>query len=155
MVFTGADHGVERGLEQDYQRALPVAEAMRGDVLLAYEMNGAPLPPQHGAPLRLIVPGWYGMAHVKWLRKITVAAEPFDGFQMRVPIARHPEEPGVPLTRIEPRALPRATGVSRLHVTQTCCEVWSGEDRGSGLVGLGAGQHGRGQHRWRGYLGAC
>ena len=57
VVFTGADHGVERGLEQDYQRALPVAEAMRGDVLLAYEMNGAPLPPQHGAPLRLIVLG--------------------------------------------------------------------------------------------------
>jgi DMSO/TMAO reductase YedYZ molybdopterin-dependent catalytic subunit len=106
VVFTGADHGVERGLEQDYQRALPVAEAMRGDVLLAYEMNGAPLPPQHGAPLRLIVPGWYGMAHVKWLRKITVAAEPFDGFQMRAYRLRDtPEEPGVPLTRIEPRAL--------------------------------------------------
>ena len=105
-VFTGADHGVERGLEQDYQRALPVAEAMRGDVLLAYEMNGAPLPPQHGPPLRLIVPGWYGMAHVKWLRKITVAAEPFDGFQMRAYRLRDtPEEPGVPLTRIEPRAL--------------------------------------------------
>ena len=83
VVFTGADHGIERGFEQDYQRALPVAEAMRGDVLLAYEMNGAPLPPQHGAPLRLVVPGWYGMAHVKWLRRITVVAEPFEGFQMR------------------------------------------------------------------------
>jgi sulfane dehydrogenase subunit SoxC len=106
VVFTGADHGIERGLEQDYQRALPVAEAMRGDVLLAYEMNGAPLPPQHGAPLRLVVPGWYGMAHVKWLRKITVVAEPFDGFQMRAYRLRDtPDEPGVPLTRIEPRAL--------------------------------------------------
>ena len=106
VVFTGADHGVERGLEQDYQRALPVGEAMRGDVLLAYEMNGAPLPPQHGAPLRLVVPGWYGMAHVKWLRKITVVAEPFEGFQMRAYRLRDtPDEPGVPLTRIEPRAL--------------------------------------------------
>jgi sulfane dehydrogenase subunit SoxC len=65
VVFTGADHGIERGLEQDYQRSLPVAEALGEDVLLAYEMNGVPLPPQHGAPLRLVVPGWYGMAHVK------------------------------------------------------------------------------------------
>jgi len=106
VVFTGADHGIERGFEQDYRRALPVAEAMREDVLLAYEMNGSPLPPQHGAPLRLVVPGWYGMAHVKWLRRITVVAEPFNGFQMRAYRLRDtPDEPGVPLTRIEPRAL--------------------------------------------------
>ena len=106
VVFTGADHGIERGFEQDYQRALPVAEAMRHDVLLAYQMNEAPLPPQHGAPLRLVVPGWYGMAHVKWLRRITVVAEPFDGFQMRAYRLRDtPDELGVPLTRIEPRAL--------------------------------------------------
>jgi DMSO/TMAO reductase YedYZ molybdopterin-dependent catalytic subunit len=106
VVFTGADHGIERGIEQDYQRGLPLAEAMGEDVILAYEMNGAPLPPQHGAPLRLIVPGWYGMAHVKWLRRITVVAEPFDGFQMRAYRLRDAaDEPGTPLTRIEPRAL--------------------------------------------------
>ncbi len=106
VIFTGADHGIERGQEQDYQRALPVAEAMDDGVMLAYEMNGAPLPPQHGAPLRLIVPGWYGMAHVKWLRRITVVAEPFDGFQMRAYRFRDsPDDPGIPLTRIEPRAL--------------------------------------------------
>lgn len=106
VIFTGADHGIERGHEQDYQRALPLAEAMGDGVMLAYEMNGAPLPPQHGAPLRLIVPGWYGMAHVKWLRRITVVAEPFDGFQMRAYRLRDsPDDPGIPLTRIEPRAL--------------------------------------------------
>ena len=106
VVFTGADHGIERGLEQDYQRALSVSEAMNEDVLLVYEMNGAPLPPQHGAPLRLIVPGWYGMAHVKWLRRITAVPETFDGFQMRAYRLRDsPDEPGIPLTRIEPRAL--------------------------------------------------
>jgi sulfane dehydrogenase subunit SoxC len=106
VVFTGADHGIERGWEQDYQRALPVPEAMSENVMLAYEMNGAPLPPQHGAPLRLIVPGWYGMAHVKWLRRITVVPEKFDGFQMRAYRLRDSaDEPGVPLTRIEPRAL--------------------------------------------------
>ena len=106
VVFTGADHGIERGVEQDYRRALPVAEAMRDDVLLAYQMNEAPLPPQHGAPLRLVVPGWYGMAHVKWLRRISVIAEPFDGFQMRAyRLGDTPDEPGIPLTRSEPRAL--------------------------------------------------
>jgi DMSO/TMAO reductase YedYZ molybdopterin-dependent catalytic subunit len=88
------------------QRALSLAEAMDDGVMLAYEMNGAPLLPQHGAPLRLIVPGWYGMAHVKWLRRITVVAKPFDGFQMQAYRFRDsPDDPGIPLTRIEPRAL--------------------------------------------------
>ena len=81
LVFEGADHGVQGGDEHDYERSLPVAEAMRDEVLLAYEVNGAPLPPQHGFPVRLVVPGWYGMASVKWLRRITAVAEPFAGFQ--------------------------------------------------------------------------
>ena len=54
---------------------------MRDDVLVAYAMNGAPLPPQHGAPLRLVVPRWYGMASVKWLQAIEAIDRPFDGFQ--------------------------------------------------------------------------
>ncbi|HEY3009865.1 MAG TPA: sulfite oxidase [Micromonosporaceae bacterium] len=112
VVFTGADHGIERGVEQDYQRALPLAEALRDEVLLAYEMNGAPLPPQHGAPLRLVVPGWYGMAHVKWLRAITVVSEPFVGFQNAVAyrMGDEPDEPGAPVTRMAPRALVRPPG---------------------------------------------
>jgi len=107
VVFTGLDHGVERGVEQDYQRALPVAEAMRQEALLAYEMNGAPLPPQHGFPVRLVIPGWYGMAHVKWLTRITVLSEPFSGFQNAVAyrLTREEDDPGQPVTRIRPRAL--------------------------------------------------
>lgn len=109
VVFTGADHGVERGVEQDYQRSLPLAEALGRDpeVLVAYEMNGAPLPPQHGRPLRLVVPGWYGMAHVKWLRAITLTATPFTGFQQQVAYRyrRSAGEAGDPVTRIAPRAL--------------------------------------------------
>lgn len=109
VVFTGADHGVERGVEQDYQRALPLdaATGTEPEVLVAYEMNGAPLPPQHGRPLRLVVPGWYGMAHVKWLCGITVADEPFTGFQHTVAyrLRRDPEDEGEPVTRIAPRAL--------------------------------------------------
>lgn len=112
VVFTGADHGVERGIEQDYQRALPVADALREEVLLAYEMNGAPLLPQHGAPLRLIVPGWYGMAHVKWVHSIELRTEPFEGYQNAVAyrVRRDADDPGVPVTRIEPRALVRPPG---------------------------------------------
>jgi DMSO/TMAO reductase YedYZ molybdopterin-dependent catalytic subunit len=109
VAFTGADHGVERGVEQDYQRALPVATAMGDDpeVLVAYAMNHAPLPPQHGYPLRLVVPGWYGMAHVKWLREITVMDAPFTGFQQAVAyrLRQRPEEDGEPVERIAPRAL--------------------------------------------------
>ena len=109
VVFTGADHGVERGVEQDYQRALPVEIAIDADadVLVAYEMNGAPLPPQHGHPLRLVVPGWYGMAHVKWLRAVTVIDRRFDGFQQAVAyrLRQQPDDVGEPVERIAPRAL--------------------------------------------------
>ncbi|MGY1780434.1 sulfite oxidase [Geodermatophilus sp. SYSU D01036] len=107
VAFTGADHGVERGVEQDYTRGLPLAEALRPDVLLVWAVNGAPLPPQHGAPLRLLVPGWYGMAHVKWLTRVEVLEHPFDGFQNATAYRLRTEahEAGVPVTRIAPRAL--------------------------------------------------
>ena len=107
VAFSGADHGVERGVEDDYRRGLGVADATSPDVLVAYEMNGAPLPPQHGFPARLVVPGWYGMAHVKWLRDIEVLDTPFDGFQNTVNyrLRTDPDESGTPVTRIEPRAL--------------------------------------------------
>jgi DMSO/TMAO reductase YedYZ molybdopterin-dependent catalytic subunit len=107
VVFTGADHGLERGVEQDYARGLPLAEALRSDVLLVWAMNGTPLPPQHGAPLRLLVPGWYGMAQVKWLTRVEVLDRPFEGFQnataYRLKVDAH--EDGEPVTRIAPRAL--------------------------------------------------
>ncbi|MFF3768494.1 sulfite oxidase [Streptomyces sp. NPDC001922] len=109
VVFTGADHGVERGVEQNYRRSLPLEVATGDDpeVLVAYAMNGEPLPPQHGHPLRLVVPGWYGMAHVKWLRDIFVADTPFTGYQQTEAyrIRQEADEPGEPVTRIAPRAL--------------------------------------------------
>jgi sulfane dehydrogenase subunit SoxC len=106
VVFTGCDHGIERGVEQNYQRSLSLTDASSDDVLLAYEMNGAPLPPQHGFPVRLVVPGWYGMAHVKWLHDITVTDAPFAGFQQAAyRLRQDPDEAGVALTRMEPRAL--------------------------------------------------
>jgi sulfane dehydrogenase subunit SoxC len=107
VVFTGADHGVERGIEQDYARYLPLAEALRPEALLVWAMNGTPLPPQHGAPMRLVVPGWYGMAHVKWLTRIEVLEEPFTGYQNATAyrLKVEAQEDGEPVTRIRPRAL--------------------------------------------------
>ena len=68
-------------MEQRFERSLSTDDAMQPDVLVAYEMNGEPLPPQHGSPAHLIVPGWYGMASVKWLVQIEAVSKPFEGFQ--------------------------------------------------------------------------
>ena len=79
--FTGADHGKLRtGETENYIRSLPLEMAYHPDTILAWEMNGETLSPQHGFPLRLVVPGWYGMASVKWLQEITALTQPFKGF---------------------------------------------------------------------------
>jgi DMSO/TMAO reductase YedYZ molybdopterin-dependent catalytic subunit len=113
VVFTGLDRGVEGGEEQAYQRSLGLHDALMPHLLLAYEMNGAPLPPQHGFPLRLVVPGWYGMASVKWLSDVTVADTPFDGYQMRTSyrLRREEDEDGEAITRMQPRALMAPPGI--------------------------------------------
>ena len=100
-----------RPAEQAYERSLPLSEAVRDDILLAYEMNGQPLLPQHGFPLRLIVPGWYGMTHVKWLSKIQVLTEPFEGYQnaRAYRFAVSEEDTGEPLSRIRRRSPDGAT----------------------------------------------
>lgn len=112
VAFAGADHGIERGIEQNYERGLSLAEALRDDVLLVYGMNGQPLPPQHGAPLRLLVPGWYGMAQVKWLTDIRVLDAPFDGYQNGTAyrLKQDPDEAGEPVTRMRPKALVQPPG---------------------------------------------
>jgi DMSO/TMAO reductase YedYZ molybdopterin-dependent catalytic subunit len=113
VAFTGADRGIQGGDEHRYARALTLAEAARPDVLLAYEMNGEPLPPQHGFPMRLVVPGWYGMASVKWLTSIEVLARPFEGFQ-QVEAYRFQvdaDDPGEPVQRIRVRSLMMPPGI--------------------------------------------
>jgi DMSO/TMAO reductase YedYZ molybdopterin-dependent catalytic subunit len=113
VLFTGLDRGIENGEEQWFQRSLPLAEALREDVILAYDLNGAPLPPQHGFPLRLLVPGWYGMTNVKWLTRISAIGEPFRGYQQAhsYRLRLDPDEPGEPLARIRPRALLEPPGI--------------------------------------------
>jgi DMSO/TMAO reductase YedYZ molybdopterin-dependent catalytic subunit len=82
VVFEGADHGpYDRYADIGFGRSLALAHVAdpAAGILIAYRMNGAPLRPEHGAPFRLIVPHWYGMASVKWLKRIEASGEPYDG----------------------------------------------------------------------------
>jgi len=107
VVFTGADRGVEAGKVQYFQRSLSLDDALLGHVLLCYKMNGEDLPPAHGAPVRIVVPGWYGMASVKWLTSIEVTSGDWWGHQMEAysfkRTANDPER--VPLEQLPVRAL--------------------------------------------------
>jgi DMSO/TMAO reductase YedYZ molybdopterin-dependent catalytic subunit len=109
VAFAGADAGTtETGRFARFERSLPLDRAMDADVLLAWEMNGEPLPPRHGHPLRLVVPGWYGVASVKWLTEIRVLDAPFDGFFQRERYVYRGEAgvaDGTPVTRMRVRAL--------------------------------------------------
>jgi sulfane dehydrogenase subunit SoxC len=98
---------------QYYQRSLSVSEATRKEVLLAYLMNGEPLQPQHGYPLRLLVPGWYGMASVKWLDRIEAVPNVFRGYQMvrAYRYASGPDDLGEPVSLIRVRALMIPPGI--------------------------------------------
>ncbi len=113
VVFTGADEGVQGGVRQQYARSLPIDEALRPDVVLAYKMNGSDLPPQHGYPLRLVVPGWYGMASVKWLQSIKVVTAPFRGFQQSVAYRyqHNADDAGTLVSRIRVRSLMVPPGI--------------------------------------------
>ena len=140
VVFTGLDRGVQGGIEQQYERSLTLAEATRDEVFLAYAINGQPLPPQHGFPLRLVVPGWYGMTHVKWLRSITVVTRPFRGYQQEPAyhVTSSWDELGEPVTRMLPRSLMVPPGIpdflprTRQLALGTCIlegRAWSGRGR--------------------------
>jgi DMSO/TMAO reductase YedYZ molybdopterin-dependent catalytic subunit len=113
VVFAGLDRGEEGGQLQRYERALRPDEAARSGAVLAWELNGEPLPPQHGFPLRLVVPGWYGMTNVKWLAEIRVVTERFTGYQQAsgYRLRRSEEDDGEPVTRMQPRALMVPPGI--------------------------------------------
>ena len=101
VLFRGADRGTpaDVGREIAFERSLPAA-AVAG-AIVAYAMNGRPLPPDHGAPLRLVVPGWYGVASVKWLVEISALTSPFRGFYQADRYVIEDE----PLTVMAPRAV--------------------------------------------------
>src|SRR3989449_6187525 len=82
ILAIGADRGRPPDVADEipFARSLPLAKARDPDTLLALQMNGRPIPPEHGGPIRLIVPGWYGMASVKWLGRVWGRAGPFLGY---------------------------------------------------------------------------
>ncbi len=100
VVLEGADKGrVEEEPkspgEIHFARSIPLEKARR-DVLLAYQMNGEDLSPEHGAPLRAIVPGWYGMASIKWLGRILVVDRPFAGYFQTLDYSYFERRDGLP-----------------------------------------------------------
>lgn len=109
VLFAGADRGeVSPGRTVRFERSLPLDRALHPDVLLAWEMNGEPLRPRHGYPLRLVVPGWYGIASVKWISEIRVINGPFMGhFQTEryVYLGERGVKDGTPVTSMRVRAL--------------------------------------------------
>ena len=139
VVFTGADRGIQGEKEQDYARSLPVADAIRAEVLLAYEMNGRALEPQHGFPLRLLVPGWYGMTSVKWLTGIEVVTEPFEGYQQHEAyrFQRDDDEVGDPVSRIQVRALMIPPGIPDFFTRVRVVDAGRIEVRGRAWAGGG------------------
>jgi DMSO/TMAO reductase YedYZ molybdopterin-dependent catalytic subunit len=110
ILIEGADSGRPAGTAAPlhFARALPRAQALAPETLLVLEMNGAPLTPLHGAPVRLLVPGWYGMASVKWVARIVALPEPYRGyFQTRRYIYETPGREGVvePVQRMRVKSL--------------------------------------------------
>ena len=93
VVFDGADKPIV-DKTPDFIKSLPLSKALEEDVLIAYEMNGVPLPPLNGFPARLVVPGWTATYWVKHLTSIDIATKPFDGFWMksayRIPNGKFP-----------------------------------------------------------------
>ena len=104
IVLEGADRGVPKEEPRppgpiSYSRSIPRSLAIEPDVLLAYQMNGADLMPDHGYPLRAIVPGNYGMSSVKWLTKIVAATQPFHGYWQTSDYAFWDDSGGIPVRR--------------------------------------------------------
>ena len=140
IVFRGADRGFDRGVEHEFARSLVPELARREEVVLAYAMNGEPLPPQHGAPLRLVVPGWYGMASVKWLHAIEAIEALFDGLQQAsgYHFRSASGEKGEPCTRMRVNSLMTPPGIPDFYTRKRT--VAPGAIPVSGRAWSGAGR---------------
>ena len=125
FVFFGADKGPEEiewrtqkfNVEQQFGRSLNREQALSGEPFLAWALNGQPLTVNQGSPLRLLVPGWYGVANVKWLSNIHVQAETYMGkFQTRwYRTLREENIGGV--------TMPKETGVSKMRLKSVIARV--------------------------------
>src|SRR5207245_2035415 len=137
VLFEGWDSGSESDHPEkmSFARSLPLAKALHPDTLLAYRMNGELLEPIHGFPLRLFVPGWYGVASVKWLKRIEVLDRPFKGyFQTRKYTIQRRTASGEETAIVGPMAVkseiirPSAGAVLGLGTNRIFGVAWAGED---------------------------
>lgn len=132
ILFTGADQGTAGGRgEVHFARSLPLAKALEESTLLAFELDGNPISLEHGGPLRLVVPGWYGMASVKWVTRIEALTSPFEGyFQTERYVFREPGGKPSPVTlmRVKSVFVESALAVP-LRPTVLRGLAWSGSGR--------------------------
>jgi DMSO/TMAO reductase YedYZ molybdopterin-dependent catalytic subunit len=142
VLLSGADKGPVGGDNPSpgpihFDRSIPLEKAIKPECLLAYEMNGKPLKPAHGYPLRAVLGGWYGMASIKWINKITVLNKPYDGFWQTMDYAYYTRSNGgapslTPVTKIQPKAVITNLGEgssalgNQFHTVQGV--AWAGEE---------------------------
>jgi DMSO/TMAO reductase YedYZ molybdopterin-dependent catalytic subunit len=137
VLFQGCDSGTEADHpdRMPFARSLPLSKALHPDTLLAYRMNGEVLEPSHGYPLRLFVPGWYGVASVKWLKRIEVLEQPFKGyFQTRKYTIKQRSPQGEETVIVGPMAVkaelirPVAGSVLGVGTNRAFGVAWAGEE---------------------------
>jgi sulfite oxidase len=108
VLFDGADQPI--GTMQDFRRSIPVKKALDPNTLLAYEMNGEPIPVKHGFPMRVVASGWASDSWVKWLTSIQVLDKEWDGFWMKNAY-RKPDHPVAPMTALTPEQMKPVTSL--------------------------------------------
>jgi DMSO/TMAO reductase YedYZ molybdopterin-dependent catalytic subunit len=137
VLFEGADSGSEADHPETmhFARSLPLPKALHPDTLLVYRMNGEPLEQRHGYPLRLFVPGWYGVASVKWLKRIEVIERPFRGyFQTTKYTIQRQGDRGLETVVVGPMAVkseiirPAAGAALALGTNRLFGVAWAGEE---------------------------
>jgi DMSO/TMAO reductase YedYZ molybdopterin-dependent catalytic subunit len=136
VLFEGADRGTEADHPEPmpFARSLPLAKALDPDTLLAFRMNGELLEASHGFPMRLFVPGWYGVASVKWLQRIEVLDQPFRGYFQTTKYTVQRQAPrGLETVAVGPMAVkaeiirPVADAVLGLGTNRLFGVAWAGE----------------------------
>ena len=146
LVFSGVDRGADGGQVHHFERSLTLQQIDTLEVMLVWAMNGQPLLPQHGFPLRLIVPGWYGMASVKWLDRITAIDHAFQGYQQvrTYRYRRDADDPGQPVTTLKPKSLMQPPGLvdwsTRVRLVQPGTHRITGRAWGGCGIDADAGQ---------------
>jgi len=137
VVAQGADRGAEPGRLEEiaFARSLPLVKALHPETLVALRMNGEPLDRDHGFPARLLVPGWFGVASVKWLTRIEVIDQPFEGhFQSVKYTVRRRTGRGVQSESIGPMEVkseilgPRDGEILSLGLERIFGLAWAGEE---------------------------